>query len=72
MWRLLDKPIDAPLIFYSPQILGWSGAKLFKSMYVSEGAYECLRNGRLAYLLDLEKLFAAERAMEGFYEEITS
>lgn len=31
-----------PMIVYCPQILDWSGAKLSKSLYVKEGAYQYL------------------------------
>lgn len=31
-----------PIIVYCPQVLDWSGAKLSKSLYVSEGAYSDL------------------------------
>ncbi|KAF7586210.1 hypothetical protein BBP40_009289 [Aspergillus hancockii] len=31
-WRLLERPEIAPIIFYAPLILDWSGVKLSKSM----------------------------------------
>ena len=51
---LCDFKVDKlPMIIYCPQILDWSGAKLSKSLYVSEGAYSDLPS----YLMNYKELY---------------
>ncbi|KAH8655746.1 hypothetical protein BX600DRAFT_470252 [Xylariales sp. PMI_506] len=50
MWRPLNGKC-APIIFYSPLILDWSGAKISKSLFVADDAYRYLREQGLTYLL---------------------
>lgn len=50
---ILDYKVkNLPIIIYCPQILDWSGAKLSKSLYVKEGAYNDLPK----YLLNFKEL----------------
>jgi hypothetical protein len=69
-WRLLPCLKEAPLIFYAPQILDWSGAKLSKSLYVKRGAYAYLREAERQYLLDVELLLSIEYGLEALYSEV--
>jgi predicted nucleic-acid-binding Zn-ribbon protein len=51
----IDYPIKRlPMILYSPLITDWSGAKLSKSLYVKERAYEDLPR----YLLNLKSMIS--------------
>jgi len=43
LWRHIA-PSEALLIFYTPLIVDWSGAKLSKSLYVRSGAYQYLKD----------------------------
>ena len=53
MASILDYKVkNLPIIIYCPQILDWSGAKLSKSLYVKEGAYNDLPK----YLLNFKEL----------------
>ena len=47
------QPNTLPIIVYAPLVLDWSGAKLSKSLYVSQGAYDYLPR----YVLDFESFF---------------
>lgn len=55
--KLLYKPVSLlkigveklPVIIYAPLILDWSGAKISKSLYVKEGAYNDLPNYLINY-----------------------
>lgn len=46
---------ELPMIVYCPQVLDWSGAKLSKSLYVKEGAYQDLPKYVLNYQFLKEK-----------------
>ncbi|CEJ61905.1 hypothetical protein PMG11_10420 [Penicillium brasilianum] len=69
-WRLLPCPQQAPVIFYAPQILDWSGAKLSKSLYVKQDAYRYLRAAERQYLLNVDLLLKREHGLEALYLEV--
>lgn len=69
LWRLLDDTSSAPVIFYAPLILDWSGSKLSKSMYVEQGAYEYLREAGLEYMLDTDVFLNAVGGLEALVAE---
>ncbi|OAX81658.1 hypothetical protein ACJ72_04001 [Emergomyces africanus] len=69
-WRLLKCPSNAPIIFYTPLILDWSGVKLSKSMYVKHGAYKYLRDAGRRYMLDADTFMRSEGACEALFEEV--
>lgn len=69
-WRLLPCLKEVPIIFYAPQILDWSGAKLSKGLYVKHGAYEYLREAGREYLLEVALLLDAEYGLEALYFEV--
>ena len=50
LWRYLA-PEEALLIVYAPLITDWSGAKLSKSLYVKNGAYQYLKDQEMDYLV---------------------
>ena len=50
LWRYIT-PEEALLIFYTPLIVDWSGAKLSKSLYVTSGAYQYLKDNGMDYLV---------------------
>jgi hypothetical protein len=70
LWRLLDHTPKAPIVFYTPLILDWSGAKLSKSMYVERGAYNYLRDAGLEYMLEADSFLNAKSGPEALYGEI--
>jgi hypothetical protein len=67
LWRLLDQPAKAPIIFYNPLITDWSGSKLSKSLYVEDGAYKYLRGTSLEYMLDGSKLLKAKGGLDALF-----
>ncbi|KAJ5925993.1 hypothetical protein N7454_007503 [Penicillium verhagenii] len=69
-WRLLPCPKEAPIIFYAPQILDWSGAKLSKSLYVKQDAYKYVCEADRQYLLNVELLLRFEGGLEALYLEV--
>lgn len=50
--QLNIKAHELPLLLYAPLITDWSGAKLSKSLYLNEGAYDYLPN----YIVNYEQL----------------
>jgi hypothetical protein len=48
--------IPTPIIIYSPLIVDWAGSKLSKSLYVSKGAYQYLRDQGYDYLLSYKRM----------------
>ncbi|XHG08681.1 hypothetical protein AWENTII_011775 [Aspergillus wentii] len=69
-WRLLERPASAPVIFYAPLVLDWSGGKLSKSMYVKQGAYKYLRDSGRSYVLDTDAFFRNEGGLKALFEEV--
>ncbi|KAB8070201.1 hypothetical protein BDV29DRAFT_181333 [Aspergillus leporis] len=69
-WRLLERPRTAPIIFYAPLVLDWSGGKLSKSMYVKQGAYRYLCDAGCKYMLDAETFLRGEGALRALFEEV--
>ncbi|KLJ06205.1 hypothetical protein EMPG_10367 [Blastomyces silverae] len=69
-WRLLECPRNAPIIFYSPLVLDWSGGKLSKSLYVKKGAYEYICDAGRRYMLDADTFMNTEGALNALWEEI--
>lgn len=70
IWRLLDRPGNAPIIFYTPFILDWFGVKLSKSMYVEQGAYQYLCDAGRRYMLDADTLLKTEGGLKALFEEV--
>ena len=52
------------MIAYAPLTLDWSGSKLSKSLYVSNGAYEYLKEAGMGYLLSFEEMKKMGRRVE--------
>ena len=69
LWRHISDPL---LIFYSPLILDWSGAKLSKSLYVEEGAYKYFDTQNLDYLVSYEKFKQHGKDFRIIYDEVTN
>lgn len=68
-WRLLKRPVSAPIIFYASLILDWSGAKLSKSLYVKQGAYKYLCDAGCSYMLERETFLKTEGGLRALSEE---
>ncbi|KNG86719.1 hypothetical protein ANOM_005185 [Aspergillus nomiae NRRL 13137] len=69
-WRLLERPGNAPIIFYAPLILDWSGVKLSKSLYVKQGSYKYLCDAGRRYLLDTDIFLKTECGLKALFEEV--
>ncbi|CEL10940.1 hypothetical protein ASPCAL14047 [Aspergillus calidoustus] len=69
-WRLLQHPAHAPIIFYAPLILDWSGAKLSKSLYIKQGGYNYLVDTGRRYLLDGDAFLETIGGMKALFEEV--
>jgi hypothetical protein len=69
-WRLLEHPQTAPIIFYAPLILDWSGVKLSKSLYVKQGAYQYLRNAGREYMLDADTFLQTTGGLDALFGEV--
>ena len=67
LWRHIHQPY---LIFYSPLILDWSGAKLSKSLY-KKNAYKYLVDQQLEYLVSFEKFKEQGKYLRVLYDEVT-
>jgi len=67
LWRHLSTPV---VIFYSPLIIDWSGAKLSKSLYVEEGAYQYLKDSGVDYLLSYTKFLEQGRDLRVIFNEV--
>jgi hypothetical protein len=67
MWRPLMGSAR-PVILYSPLILDWSGAKISKSLYVVQHAYEYLHQQGLTYLLSYSAYHKAGRDFKEIYQ----
>ena len=68
---LLGSPShNLPYIVYTPLITDWSGAKLSKSLYVKQGAYQDIP----AYLIDLSRLLdeKGKGGITRIFEEVSS
>ncbi|PKY49169.1 hypothetical protein RhiirA4_527067 [Rhizophagus irregularis] len=62
---------ELPFILYSPLVIDWSGSKLSKSLYISEGAYGYLKEQGYDYLIDyssFEKAFG-DSGLNKLYDE---
>ncbi|KAL4862892.1 hypothetical protein BDV12DRAFT_206878 [Aspergillus spectabilis] len=70
LWKLLDTPSTAPVIFYAPLITDWSGGKLSKSLYVEQGAYKYLDELGRGYLLDGGMFSGIEGGVETLWDEV--
>ncbi|KAK8007241.1 hypothetical protein PG989_001231 [Apiospora arundinis] len=72
MDQLLHRPLhiltelEPPVIyiFYAPLVQDWSGAKLSKSLYVKNGAYDYLIKTGCGYMLDSDLLMATDHGLE--------
>ena len=71
MWRPLMGRCR-PVIFYSPLVLDWSGAKISKSLYVVKHAYQYLHQQGLAYLLSYSAYQEAGRDIKDVYQIVQS
>lgn len=72
LWRLLPDAKIAPIIFYAPLIVDWSGVKLSKSMYVQHGAYSYLKEKGLDYIVNGDVFFNLENSANALYCEVES
>ena len=54
----------------TPLILDWSGSKLSKSLYVSNGVYEYLKEAGMGYLLSFEEMKKMGRRIEVLFREV--
>jgi hypothetical protein len=69
--QLLWRPLTGtcmPVVFYSPLILDWSGAKISKSLYVVEQAYKSLDQQGLTYLLSFAEYQKSKRDIKEIYQ----
>jgi hypothetical protein len=69
-WRLLERPKNAPIIFYSLLIVDWSGVKLSKSLYVKQGAYKYVIDADRRYMLDADTFLKTEGGLKALFEEV--
>jgi hypothetical protein len=69
-WRLSPCAKEAPIFFYAPLILDWSGAKLSKSLYVKQGAYAYLREAGRESLMNVELLPMFECGLGALFGEV--
>ena len=67
LWRHIKQPY---LIFYTPLILDWSGAKLSKSLYL-KNSYKYLTDQQLDYLVSFEKFREEGKNLRILYDEVT-
>ena len=68
LWRHIAR--NPVLIFYSPLIVDWSGAKLSKSLYVREGAYKYLEEQNLDYMLSFKRFKEQGKNLQVIFEEV--
>ncbi|KAL3462789.1 hypothetical protein BJX64DRAFT_299348 [Aspergillus heterothallicus] len=70
MWRLLEQPHLAPIVFYAPLMIDWSGVKLSKSLYVNHDGYNYLIDAGGRYLLDSDTFLETQGGVEALLEEV--
>lgn len=70
LWRYLSLPEEAPLIVYAPLITDWSGAKLSKSLYVTDGAYQYLTDQGQDYLVSYTAFKEQGKDLGVLFEEV--
>jgi hypothetical protein len=68
LWRHINQPV---LVFYSPLILDWSGAKLSKGLYAKKDAYKYLVEQGLEYLVSFEVFRKQGRELRIIYDEVS-
>ncbi|KAF8958021.1 hypothetical protein BDZ97DRAFT_1924046 [Flammula alnicola] len=69
LWRHIT-PEEALLIFYTPLIVDWSGAKLSKSLYVSSGAYQYLKDKDMDYLVSYKIFKEQKKELGVVFDEV--
>ena len=69
LWRYIASE-EAPLIFYTPLIVDWSGAKLSKSLYVKSGAYGYLEDMEMDYLVSYMAFKKQGKSLEVIFDEV--
>ncbi|PWY79145.1 hypothetical protein BO70DRAFT_338272 [Aspergillus heteromorphus CBS 117.55] len=70
VWRLLDEPEDAPIFFYAPLVVDWSGARLSKTKRVRDGAYQYLCETRREYMVDADMFLRYPGGLEALCREV--
>lgn len=69
LWRHIASE-EALLIFYSPLIVDWSGAKLSKSLYVKSGAYQYLKDMEMDYLVSYKVFKEQGKDLGTLFDEV--
>jgi hypothetical protein len=69
LWRHIA-PEEALLIFYTPLIVDWSGAKLSKSLYVRSGAYQYLKDMEMDYLVSYKAFKEQGKDLGVIFDEV--
>jgi len=69
LWRHIA-PEEALLIFYTPLIVDWSGAKLSKSLYVRSGAYQYLKDMDMDYLVSYKAFKEQGKDLGVIFDEV--
>ena len=69
LWRPLSSAGEGkhPKVLYTPLIVDWSGAKLSKSLYVRDGAYDYLTRDGLDYMLSYKVFKETGLSLEVVY-----
>lgn len=62
--------IPPPVIAYAPLVQDWAGSKLSKSLYVKEGAYECLYATGMHYMLSFDEMKKSGRDIRVLFAEV--
>ena len=69
LWRHIT-PEEALLIFYTPLIVDWSGAKLSKSLYVRGGAYQYLKDMDMDYTVSYKAFKEQGKDLGVIFDEV--
>ena len=69
LWRHIASE-EALLIFYTPLIVDWSGAKLSKSLYVGSGAYQYLKDMEMDYLVSYKAFKEQGKDLGVIFDEV--
>ncbi|KAH8832508.1 hypothetical protein DL96DRAFT_1694634 [Flagelloscypha sp. PMI_526] len=67
LWRHLKEPC---MIFYTPLIVDWSGAKLSKSLYVKTDAYQLMKDKHMDYLISYKVFREQGKDLAVIFDEV--